>query len=638
MTSPGLIITPRVTDGQIAVESETCEIRTRRFKKLPDSGVDQCKNVPEVVVPMLISEQNLQRLSTKRRGACYDAGVVEKGGDEGVVVGKGKGKEESIGDDGKEALNGDEGEDDVGSISVIDKAQAEGVVATGVVSDDAGTHTTTEVDIHVPRDKAGGIASDENHVEDSARGDDKAETTKDMEEESSASKVGLLRKIFETNGLDDGTIADDDCDDGNSDWLSQYGCYLCQFVAWSVGGITQHWLREHMAQKPYLCSYCHAVFSTSYKARWHVQKFHGGREIVIGLRPSEVYRTPLIFEMERPDLLETTTVDEPRKESGAGFYVDDEEEHQGQFFCRKCNFGCGSTYAMKLHIREQHLQYRPFSCTHCQATFTCSYDMKRHLSAKHADVKSAGSPVGEETGKGAGNVYVVNPYRMGEGWEICTTGGTSTSMLCRRCNYATTTRRLIYEHVMEKHPRPDTMTCVCCKGIVPTKFNAAGRSVAVRCRRCGAKLRLCTKGAAFPAVVPYGHGAGYLVHICKICDYKTREKSGMTRHIKYNHTQCRPYLCPYCSYAAVERPKVRIHIASNHRGRPMRVNKSERAVQEFRDNIAALFKKLTFTVNDKYEVDLYEGSSFDLICIAMIMLYSDTFLICLNVNDCNFSE
>ena len=101
--------------------------------------------------------------------------------------------------------------------------------------------------------------------------------------------------------------------------------------------------------------------------------------------------------------------------------------------------------------------------------------------------------------------------------------------------------------------------------------------------------------------------SGYLVHICKICDYKTREKSGMTRHIKYNHTQCRPYLCPYCSYAAVERPKVRIHIASNHRGRPMRVNKSERAVQEFRDNIAALFKKLTFTVNDKYEVDLYEG-------------------------------
>jgi len=39
----------------------------------------------------------------------------------------------------------------------------------------------------------------------------------------------------------------------------------------------------------------------------------------------------------------------------------------------------------------------------------------------------------------------------------------------------------------------------------------------------------------------------------------------------------------------------------------MRVNKSERAVQEFRDNITALFKQLTFTVNDKEEVDLYEG-------------------------------
>ena len=697
MTSPGLIITPRVVDGHVAVESEMCEVRTRRFKKLQLSelGPDPGDNGPTKTIPMLVSEQSLQRFSDigkKSQKRAFSAALVDdkaaadgvndvsvkeeletlpqegggektlpqegggektlpqEGGGEKTLPQEGGGEKTLPQEGGGEKTLPQEGGDektlpqegggektlpqegggektlpqDGGGEKPASKSTTDTVLANGRLTEDPTTSdavidaaeksSTAEADVDVPLDPVDGDTNDTVSAADQVRqqtaeGDDGTEikevTAASSRTAGNDASVGILRKMLQKGDLDNGDL-DDDLDDIGDDWLSQYGCYLCRFVSTSVEGVMRHWVREHVSQKPYLCSHCHAVFSTSYKARWHIQKFHGGREITIGLRPSEVYRTPLIFEIEWPENMTTNScwADEPRKGNGAGYYDDDQEQHQGQFFCRKCNFTCSSTYMMKRHIREQHLQYRPFSCTHCHATFTCSYDMKRHLAAKHDSLKDGNSVV-TEGGKGSSNVFIVNPYRMGEAWEICSTGLTA-SMLCRHCNFVTTSRRAIYGHVMDKHPRPDSVMCACCKVPVPTKFNSAGRSLVVRCPRCGAKLQLCSDNEALPTSMLVG-GQGHVVHICKICDYKTREKSGMTRHIKYNHTQCRPYMCPYCTYAAVERPKVRIHIASNHRGKPMRVNKSERAVQEFRDTIAALFKKLTFTVNDKDEVDLYEG-------------------------------
>ena len=595
MTSPGLIITPRIPGGDVPVDSVTCEIRTRRFKKLLESGSDIC-SLPAKTIPMLVSEQSLQRFADmkkkKKPQICVPSTPdVEDEAEE---------EEEEEGEDPEDLPTSSAPEDGGPTPSPL-KEQ------TDAMKEQAATNINDDMSVDPVCNTSDAVSDAEQLSTQECVTKETQESAAGSEKDTSDIGVGILRKMLQ-KGDHDSSASDDDL--AGADWQNQYGCYLCNFIASSVDGVTRHWVRVHVSQKPYLCSYCNAVFSTSYKARSHIQKFHGGRDITIGLKPSEVYRTPLIFEIERPDNKPSpsnTYLEEPRRGAAAGYYEDDEEQHQGQFFCRKCNFSCGSTYIMKRHIREQHLQYRPFSCTLCHATFTCTYDMKRHLAAKHADL-NGDTIVTEGPGRALGNVFLVNPYRMGEGWEICTTG-TTTSMLCRRCNFVTTTRRVIYEHVMEKHPRPDSIACVCCQTTVQTKFNQAGRSLIVRCTRCGAKLQLCTDNETLPstALVGGAQGHGHIVHICKICDYKTREKSGMTRHIKYNHTQCRPYMCPYCSYAAVERPKVRIHIASNHRGKPMRVNKSERAVQEFRDNITALFKQLTFTVNDKEEVDLYEG-------------------------------
>jgi len=66
----------------------------------------------------------------------------------------------------------------------------------------------------------------------------------------------------------------------------------------------------------------------------------------------------------------------------------------------------------------------------------------------------------------------------------------------------------------------------------------------------------------------------------------------MCRHIKYNHTKCRPFTCVYCNYVAIERAQVKVHITSYHPEQSVIIKERTEASDQFRHIFDNLFSKL----------------------------------------------
>jgi len=335
-----------------------------------------------------------------------------------------------------------------------------------------------------------------------------------------------------------------------------YRCYLCSFVSDDHVKVCRHWVNVHLTELPYRCPYCDRTFFTSTKAQVHVQHQHRGNGLTaVAFQRSSYFANTLSYEVGETDTYEDSDSDKEEEEIVLEpCSVRRSQRSNSMLRCRKCCFKTRSLVEMRGHVKFVH--------GHSQFKLAQPFDTVQ-TSSRLLRAETAWSSISEK--------LIVN----GE-----------CRYQCRWCAFQGRNISEISQHVLQEHHWPAAVLCPSCScNILLTDVDRS--SMTVTCCSCKAKILLIP--SSDDAASAEAQGA---VFMCNICAYKTRGRSQMCLHIKYNHTKCRPYTCVYCNYVAVERAQVKMHIANHHPDRSVIVKERSEAHSQFRHIISNLFPRL----------------------------------------------
>ena len=362
----------------------------------------------------------------------------------------------------------------------------------------------------------------------------------------------------------------DDSTDNLSERKSHYcyKCYLCSFVSDDHAKVCRHWVNVHLSELPYRCPYCDRAFFTSAKAQVHVQRQHrSSAPTTVVFQRSSYFANTLSYQLGESD-------------SDDGSNSEREEdppvvlEHCGKrpvlgrnsgFACQKCRFKTRSSFAMRQHMKFVHGQSQRLNLIQRDST---------QQEMQISNIQSYGTSQLLRAEIAWSNIS-----------EKVTVGG-ECRFRCRWCVFQAKNASVMSLHVLQEHHWPAAVLCPSCScNIQLTDFDR--NSTSVDCCSCNARI-LLTMGndsSGSPQLQD-------VVYMCNICAFKTQGKGSMCRHIKYNHTKCRPYTCVYCNYVAVERAQVKAHITSHHPDQSVIVRERTEANEQFRHIVNNLFPKL----------------------------------------------
>jgi len=346
-----------------------------------------------------------------------------------------------------------------------------------------------------------------------------------------------------------------------------YRCYLCPFISDDHVKVSRHWVNVHLADLPYCCPYCGRTFFTSTKAHVHVQCLHKGKALTkVGFHRSAYFANTLLYELGESDSDESIDSDEGEEQQ---IVLEQLGRHQLQqsnsaFGCQKCRFTTRSSVEMREHLRfmHGHGHFKLVQPSPAQQEEQTSNNQS-NSSSLSLRAEIAWCNISEEV--------VVNGERLYQ---------------CRWCAFRAANTAEISEHALKKHHWPAAVLCPSCScNILLTDDDRC--SMGIICCSCKAHITLSASADGSASLEMQD-----TVYVCRICAFKTHGKSSMCRHIKYNHTKCRPYTCVYCNYVAVERVQVKMHIADHHPGQSVIVKERTEANDQFRYIIDNLFPKL----------------------------------------------
>ena len=350
-------------------------------------------------------------------------------------------------------------------------------------------------------------------------------------------------------------------------------CFLCPYYHTKERKIARHWINTHLSQKPYQCPYCSGAFTTSWEVQDHIEKIHSDSKMTINIKPSNQFAAMFGYELDKGEL-NLGHPDEVVTERSSIMNSD------MPFSCKKCEFSSESLVDLKKHSKNLHLKYRPFFCKYCpKRSFPCDFDLKQHVKRFHPErIPSSTS----------NKVVKSSEITADIDWSACWEEIVVLNKVCyqcRSCTFRSQVSDKMIKHALQTHNFPAEIKCPTCSAMIkPTEIDR--ENLYTSCRACVLKIFILAEGNITAA----DHGDP--IYICKVCDYKTLGKGSMNRHIKYNHTKCRPFGCGYCNYVAVERPKVRLHIASLHPGEPFCIREKTESSDVFRRVIDSLFNSL----------------------------------------------
>ena len=404
----------------------------------------------------------------------------------------------------------------------------------------------------------------------------------------------------------------------------RYGCYTCEFVAGSIWDVTDHWMKKHLSDRPYVCVSCSASFKTSFMAASHIKNCGPESPVTIWMKPSQIYNEPLLFEV-CDNTGDAASCDAGPQESSfqmvevpANIPLDDEVtelcDEQGKlinflkevhsassktedgYYCNRCGTTTTTATEMELHVKEDHRKARPYGCSSCDQKFVCAFDLKRHQVRQHDPELVINFDKDQEKHVMEGTRGKEVSTSWTEAYTCTYSGSTLKEYSCKKCGCVALTEAGIVRHVIVTHNFISLLACQRCKYQFPR--NQPFLKNTIECPQCMLTLH-----------VPRSHclathfTSKRKVFVCRMCEYKSQDKSGMTRHIKYSHTTVRPYMCGYCEYSSVEKPKIRLHLFNHHKNRPSKIIRDDEMVESFRRCLPELFDKLTF---------VFEGSMDDL--------------------------
>jgi len=344
-----------------------------------------------------------------------------------------------------------------------------------------------------------------------------------------------------------------------------YRCYLCSFISDDHAKVCKHWVNTHLTELPYRCPYCERTFFTSTKAQVHVQCQHKDLSTTVAFQRSRYFMNTLTYQLGETD-------------NNEGSDSDEGEEEQ-QIVLEQCG--------------QQHLQQgdSTFRCQKCGFKTRSSAEMHQHVKFIHGHghfklIKPGTTPQRHEV---PNNNVTGHLLRAEIAWtniaEKVNIGG-ERWFRCRWCSFQAKDASIMSLHVLRDHNWPAAVLCPSCSCNLHLTDDDR-RSTSVVCSSCKAKILLAagSDGPAVPAVQG-------MIFVCNICAFKTCGKGSMCRHIKYNHTKCRPFTCVYCNYVAVERALVKLHIANQHPDQSIIIKERTEASDQFRNILETLFSEL----------------------------------------------
>lgn len=350
-------------------------------------------------------------------------------------------------------------------------------------------------------------------------------------------------------------------------------CFLCPFFHEKQSKIAEHWIEVHLRQLPYICSYCDSGFTTSWEVHKHIVRFHPGEKLKVGIKNSTHFASSLVYEVVQSD-----DVEAPADAENVVFV------RQNLHLCRKCDFQCETSAELRSHQRSFHFKFKPYFCNYCtgkKVSFACGFDLKQHIRVRHPERMLT-----------AGHAFrnpVLPRLTADINWSSTYEAISIANQVlfqCRTCAFRTQLLESAWKHVLVSHNWPETINCPsCAHSFEPSSVER--ESFYASCGKCQAPIYLGPDTADAKL-----NGRGEPVFICTVCDYKTMGKGSMNRHLKYNHTKCRPYGCVYCNYVAVERPKVKLHIESLHKGQKIAIKERTESSEGFRRLVEDLFSSI----------------------------------------------
>ena len=356
--------------------------------------------------------------------------------------------------------------------------------------------------------------------------------------------------------------------DDESDY--HYRCFLCSFASDDHAKVCKHWVNVHLTELPYRCPYCDRTFFTSTKAQVHVRCQHkASGSTTVAFQRSRYFANTLSYQLEDTDNEEDSDSDEGEEQQIVFEQCGQQriQYRDSAFACHKCRFKTRSSVEMRQHVKFIHghghfTLYKSNNNT-AQRQEVQNNNMQSYATSHLLRAEIAWSNISEKLTIG------------GERW-----------FRCRWCAFQAKDASVISLHVLQGHNWPAAVLCPSCSCNLQLTDDDR-RSTSVVCCSCKAKILLApgTDSTAVPEVQD-------VIYMCNICAYKTRGKSGMCRHIKYNHTKCRPFTCVYCNYVAVERALVKKHITNYHPDQSVIIKERTEATDQFRYILESLFPKL----------------------------------------------
>ncbi|XP_071328734.1 zinc finger protein 142 isoform X2 [Trachinotus anak] len=302
-------------------------------------------------------------------------------------------------------------------------------------------------------------------------------------------------------------------------------CQHCTFTCKQQRCMAQHVALKHNGARPHRCRYCPFATTRRYRLEEH-ESLHTG----IGRHKCDTcdktFGAVTKLRQHKMRIHDKQPTHFCSLCDFCGYTLDDVRRHnlrchtgELEHACTHCDARFSSEIALRNHCKRVHQLQVCFSCKQCDYTCSSEVALKAHQQSKHNQVKCTTCQESFETK---------------ESLEIHQR--THLAHLCQLCPFATKTRQLLAQHLLNEHE----------EGPLEDK---------------PLKCSICQFACRHQLVLEQhlrSHG-GKRLYKCTDCEYSTRNKQKITWHIRI-HTGEKPYSCEQCTYTCTDPSRLKLHM------------------------------------------------------------------------------
>ncbi|KAG7240524.1 hypothetical protein INR49_026808, partial [Caranx melampygus] len=300
-------------------------------------------------------------------------------------------------------------------------------------------------------------------------------------------------------------------------------CQHCTFTCKQQRCMKQHVALKHNGVRPHRCRYCPFATTRRYRLEEH-ESLHTG----IGRHKCDVcdktFGAVTKLRQHKIRIHDKHPTHFCSLCDFCGYTLDDVRRHnlrchtgELEHTCTHCDARFSSEIALRNHCKRVHQLQVCFPCKQCDYTCSSEVMLKAHQQSKHHQVKCT---------------TCQECFETKESLELHQR--THLSHQCQLCPFATKTRQLLAQHLLNAHeegPLEDRpLKCSICQ------FACQHQLVLEQHLR--------------------SHG-GKRLYKCTDCEYSTRNKQKITWHIRI-HTGEKPYSCEQCSYTCTDPSRLKV--------------------------------------------------------------------------------